>query len=302
MSNIRISERNYALSSLGGLQSSASRLTALQSQLASGRQITKPSDNPSGTVAAMELRSQLRRVDQYAASASDGLGWLTQVDTTLTSSISQLQQVRTFILQAANTGANNSASLATLANQVQAGRDSILSLANAQYLGRPVFGGTTTGTTAFTVSGSGASAVVSYAGDTGSVSRTIDDNTTVQINQLGTSVFGANGANLFDLMNTISADITSNPAALSGDLDKLDAAMNTISNQQALAGSTYARIQSLQASSGTTSTQLKSQLSDLQDIDVADLAIQVSAANVAYQAALQTTANIRQTSLLDFLR
>lgn len=302
MSNMRISERNYAFSSLGGLQSSASRLAALQSQLSSGRQITKPSDNPSGTVTAMQLRSQLRRLDQYSANASDAIGWLTQVDTTLSSTVSQLQQVRTFVLQAANTGASNATTGATLANQVRAARDSIVSLANSQYLGRPVFGGTTTATNAFTVTGSGAAAVVTYTGDAGTVTRTIDDSTTVQINQSGTSVFGANGNNLFDLMNTISTDMTSNPAALSSDLDKLDAAMNTISNQQALAGSTYARIQSLQASSGTVSTQLKSQLSDLQDIDVADLAIQVSTANVAYEAALQTTAKIRQTSLLDFLR
>jgi hypothetical protein len=34
---------------------------------------------------------------------------------------------------------------------------------------------------------------------------------------------------------------------------------------------------------------------------VADLAIQATIANSNYQAALQTTANIRQASLLDFL-
>jgi flagellar hook-associated protein 3 FlgL len=302
MSNMRISERNYAMSSLDGLQSSSSRLVALQSQLASGRQITRPSDNPAGTATAMALRSQLRRIDQYTANASDALGWLTQVDTSLSSTNSQLQQVRTLVLQASNTGTSSAATAATLANQVQLARDSLVSTANSQYLGRPIFGGTTTGSSAFSVSGSGASATVTYAGDTGSVTRTVDDNTTVQVNQLGTAVFGADGSNLFDLLNTISTDMTSNPAALSTDLSNLDTAMKTISSQQALAGSTYARIQNLQASTGTVTTQLKSQLSDLQDIDVADLAVQVSAANVAYQAALQTTAKIRQTSLLDFLR
>ncbi len=302
MSNLRISERSHALSSLGRLQASASRPTAPHSRPASGRQITKPSDNPSGTVSAMQLRSQLGRLDQHAADSVDALGWLTQVDTALTGTNNQLQQVRTLVLQAANTGASDSSTDATLANQVRAARDSLVSLANTQYLGRPIFGGTTTRSTAFTVTGSGTAAVVTYAGDTGDVTRTIDDSTTVRINQLGISVFGADASNLFDLLNTISADMTSNPAALGSDLNKLDAAMQTISNQQSLAGSTYARIQTLQSRSGTISTQLRSQLSDLQDVDVADLAIQVSSVNVAYQAAVQTTANIRQTSLLDFLR
>ena len=35
---------------------------------------------------------------------------------------------------------------------------------------------------------------------------------------------------------------------------------------------------------------------------MAKLAVQVATANTAYQAALQTTASIRQLSLLDFLK
>ncbi len=296
MSNLRIFQRNDAPSPLGGLQ--ASRLSVLQRQLASGRRITKPSDNPAGTVTAMELRSQLRRLDQYGANSADALGWLTQVDTTLSGTSSQLQQVRVLVLQAANAGADDRPTGGTLANQVRAARDSLVCLANSQYMDRPVFGGTTTGSTAFTVT----AAMVTYSGDTGTVTRTIDDSTTVQINQLGTSVFGADGSNLFDLMTTISADMTTNPAALSSDLGDLDAAMQTISDQRSLASSTYARIRTLRSTSGTISARLRSQLSDLQDVDVTDLAIQVSSANVAYQAALQTTAKVRQTSLHDFLR
>ena len=37
-------------------------------------------------------------------------------------------------------------------------------------------------------------------------------------------------------------------------------------------------------------------------IDLADMAVKVASANTAYQAALATTAQIRQTSLLDFLK
>jgi len=300
--NVRISERNFAQSSLGGLQYNASKLAALQSQLSSGRQITKPSDNPSGTVSALELRAQVKRIDQYAANSSDAISWLTQVDTTLSSTVTQLQQVRTLVLQASNTGTTDPATTATLSTQVQSARDALLTLANSQYLGRPVFGGTTTATAAFTASGSGTSSTVTYSGDTGTVNRRIGDNTTVAINQLGTAVFGTDGSNVFDLMNTVATDITTNPAALSSDLASLDTAIHTVSAQQAQAGSTYARIQSMQSTAGTVSTQLASQLSDLQDIDIADMAVRVSSASVAYQAALQTTANVRQTSLLDFLK
>jgi flagellar hook-associated protein 3 FlgL len=64
----------------------------------------------------------------------------------------------------------------------------------------------------------------------------------------------------------------------------------------------YQRIETTQSIASKTSLQLTTDLSGLQDVDVADMAIQVSSANLTYQAALQTTANIRQTSLLDYLR
>jgi flagellar hook-associated protein 3 FlgL len=291
----RVTERNAALGSLAGLQSAASRLTALQSQLSSGRKITKPSDDPVGTVSALALRGELQRANQYQANAQSGLDWLTEVDSTLTSVQNQAQHVRTLVLHGANTGTNDASSLNALADNVDQFRQSMLSLANTTYEGRPIFGGTTAGTTAFDSTGT-------YVGDTGSVSRTVSANDNVQINQTGTAVFGANGSNLFDVLSTISSDLRTNPANLSADLGTLDTAMNTLSAQQGQAGAMYQRIQTMQTNASGDSLQLTSQLSSVQDVDIADMAIQVSSANLAYQASLQTTANIRQTSLLDYLK
>jgi flagellar hook-associated protein 3 FlgL len=60
-------------------------------------------------------------------------------------------------------------------------------------------------------------------------------------------------------------------------------------------------VQNTQTVQSANGASLASQLSELQDIDLADMAVRVSAANVNYQAALQTTANVRQLSLLNFL-
>ena len=291
----RITEGMSSLGSLAGLQSSAARLAALQSQLSSGQKITKPSDNPAGTASALELRGQLKRAQQYTANAQDGQAWLSEVDSTLSSVMSAMQSARSTTLQGLNTGTNDATANAALAQQIDALRQTVLSLANANYQGRPIFGGTTTGTTAFDSTGA-------YVGDNGTVTRTVGDNTSIPVTSVGTSVFGANGSNVFDLLTTISSDLTSNPANLQTDLASLDTAMKTISSSQALSGANYDRIQAVQTTTSATALQLTTQLSGLQDVDVADMAIQISSANVAYQAALQTTASIRQTSLLDFLK
>ncbi len=295
MSAPRITERTSALGSLAGLEASAAKLSALQTQLSSGRKITKPSDDPVGTEQALALRAQLQRSDQYQANASSGIGWLDEVDSTLSSMQTQAQNVRSLVLQGLNTGTNDSTSMNALADNVDQLRQSMLGLANSTYEGRPIFGGTTAGSAAFDSSGA-------YIGDQGAVTRSIADNNTVQINQSGTAVFGPNGSNLFDLLGTISTDLRSNPSGLTADLGNLTSAMTNLSAQQGQAGSVYDQIQNVQTVASSSSLQLTTRLSGLQDVDVAQMAIQISSANLAYQASLQTTANIRQTSLLDYLK
>jgi flagellar hook-associated protein 3 FlgL len=243
----------------------------------------------------MQLRGELKRMNQYQANATDGLGWHTTVDSTLNSVSNQLQQVRTWVLQGLNTGAGDAKSNEALAQQVDQARQSILSMANTTYLSRPVFGGTTSGTDAFDSSGS-------YIGDAGVVTRTVAPNSTVDLNTPGTTVFGANGTNVFDLLTDISAKLRSNPTALGTDLTQLDTAQIAVTSQQALAGAKSQRIQTMQTIASTNVIQLKSQLSDLQEIDLAEVAVDVTSANTAYQAALATTAKVSQISLLDFLR
>jgi flagellar hook-associated protein 3 FlgL len=292
---IRVTAGSASRGALAGLQVDAARLANLQRQITSGRQITKPSDSPTGTVTALQLRSQLKQLNQYQANASDALGWLTTVDSTLHNITSQLQQVRSLVLQGMNTGTGNAISNEALAQQVDQARASLLSLANSSYLGRPVFGGTTAGGVAFDATGS-------YAGDTGTVTRTVGPNNAIDLNNPGTATFGPDGGNLFDLLADISAKLRTNPSGLGADLAQLDTRQVAITNEQSLAGAKYQRIQSVQNTANSNLVQLKSQLSDLQEIDLADMAIQVTSANAAYQAALATTAKVSQISLLDFLR
>src|SRR6185437_9369880 len=119
---LRVTEGSASRGALVGLQTSASRLSALQQQLSSGRQITKPSDSPTGTVSALQLRSQLKQLAQYQTSATDALGWLTTVDSAYASIGNQLQQVRTLVVQGMNTGTGNPSSNAALAQQVDQAR------------------------------------------------------------------------------------------------------------------------------------------------------------------------------------
>ena len=82
MSYLRVTAGTTAARGIANIDSAASRLAKLQDQLSSGKQITTPSDNPTGTVQAMQLRGQVQRNDQYATNSSDAIAWLSTADST----------------------------------------------------------------------------------------------------------------------------------------------------------------------------------------------------------------------------
>lgn len=335
---LRVTVGSSSQAALAGLQENASRLQKLQAQLSSGKQITAPSDNPSGTVQALQLRGQVARNTQYGTNAGDAIAFMSTADSTYTQVQNLAQQARTLVVQGLNAGASTGTSNAALAQQIDALKSSLVSLANTTYNGQPIFGGTASGTQAYqvvgVVDGSGDPVLnpatgqqeqtVNYLGDTGSVQRQVGPSTTVTINQVGTAVFGAasadptqpsatNTPDLFQLLTNVSNALRGDPGAppLAGDasgvppvpsaLSQFDAAISKVSTAQATEGATYKQVQNAQTVQASTDTTLKTELSNVQDIDLAQMTVQVSTAQVTYQAALQTTASIHQMSLLNFL-
>lgn len=309
---IRVTVGSASAGALAGLQASSARYAELQQKLSTGNQITKPSDDPAGTVRALELRGDLKRNEQYSRSQADATGWLSVADTTYGQITDLVQKVRTLTVQASNTGASTGDSAKAIANEIASIRDAIVKLANTSYNGQPVFGGTTiygqggaTPDAPFELSDPAdpASAIV-YKGDDGTVNRTIGDQNKVQINQTGSAAFGANGSNLFDLLDSIVADLndpaTAKPAPDA--ISKIDVALGSVTSARAQSGAALARVESAQATGATDKVSIQTNLSQIQDIDLAEVAIAMNTAQVVYQASLQTTANIRQLSLLNYLK
>lgn len=298
MTSFRVTVASSTSHSIAGIQAAASRLASLQDQLSSGNRITTPSDDPAGTVQAMQLRGELARTTQYGTNSADATAWLSTADSTYSQVVSVLTSARTLVVQGLNTGAGDATSNAAIAQQLDGLRSTLLSLANTSYDGRPVFGGTTASPVAYDSTGA-------YVGDSGSVTRAIAPKTTVSVNSPGPAVFGADGdaTNVFSLLQNVSAAMTSNPPTISGGaLDQLDAAISRVSTAQAVEGGVSVQVQQAQTTQTSVTTSLKTQLSGIENIDFADMAVRVAAANTSYQAALQTTASIGQVSLLDFLR
>src|SRR6478609_10473603 len=90
---------------MGGMQTGLNRLAKVREQLATGRIINRPSDDPSGATTAMRIRTSLAEQNQYVRNADDAVGWLNQADSALSSMTDQVRRAREIALQGANDGA-----------------------------------------------------------------------------------------------------------------------------------------------------------------------------------------------------
>ena len=74
--NTRITTGMVQRSVLSDLNSISLKLARTQQKASSGKEITRPSDNPFGTAQAMGLRQQMAANDKYKSSIDDATGWI----------------------------------------------------------------------------------------------------------------------------------------------------------------------------------------------------------------------------------
>lgn len=284
-------DRSYA-----NLQAGLSRLARTQEQLSTGRVLNRPSDSPTDATSAMRMRSSIAEQNQFVRNAEDGLGWLGQIDTQLTSSIGQLSRARDLGIQGVNALNQGPQAREALAAEVDQIRESLISAANTKYLERPVFGGMVNGAAAYDSAGT-------YVGVPGDVMRTIGLGTKVAVNVDGPDAFGPAGNSVFDhLENLANALRTGNTAGVQAELANLATDEQRLTTTLADVGTRYNRLDRAIQVGKDAVLSLTDSLSKIEDVDLARATLDLSLHEVAYKAGLAATARLVQPSLADFLR
>jgi len=294
--NGRVTHRMLTQTSVDYLQLGLGRLAKVQEHLSTGRILNRPSDNPTDVTAAMRLRGSIAQQDQYSRNADDGVGWLSQIDSTLGVVTDAVRRARDLALQGANSGAMGPAAREALATEIEEIRAGLVANANTTYLGRPVFGGVTGGPAAYDPTGT-------YVGVPGAVTRRVADGVTVQVDVDGRDVFGDGATSVFaELDALVTALRAADTPAIRTGIDELAARIDTVTTSRTAAGTRLGRIERADAAAAEASQSLAASLSTLENTDLAQAAVDLQLQEVAYQAALSATSRVLQPSLLDFLR
>nr|WP_296065286.1 flagellin [uncultured Actinoplanes sp.] len=283
---------------LGDLQRTQARSQRITTQISSGKLLSRPSDSPTGTVTSLQLRGEVRSTQQYSRNADDGLGWLGTIQDKLGEASTSILRVRDLTVQGLNTSVSDKASREALAAEIDNIRDSLIGAANTKFMGRPVFGGTTPGGTAYDSTGK-------FLGNDGQTTRTVGPNAKVRIEANGPEAFGAEGSptQLFSVLSEISAHIRDGDSSkLEAGLTHLDTAHDLLKSTLSDVGARYNRVTQMKQSAEDHLLSVSSQLSDIEDVDLPKAIMELQIQQTSYQAALAATAKVIQPSLIDFLR
>jgi flagellar hook-associated protein 3 FlgL len=306
--NTRITTGMVQRSVLADLNSISMKLARTQQKASSGKEITRPSDNPFGTAQAMGLRQAMSANEKYQASIDDATGWMDTTESSLSSMNDYLSRAHTLIIQGTSdtTDQTSRDSIASEIDQIIQGlKDS----ANASYAGSYLMSGTATGVAPYALG-----ADDTYKGDeagwdpaTPGVLREIGPGVTLSINTVGRELLGdgqtANDDKLLDVLRDTADHLRAgDSAALKDDLTRADKNLDTLLEMRARNGARTNRIEAASTRLDQIQEALTKQLSGTEDADFAQTMIELNSQSVAYNAALKAGANIVQSSLMDFLR
>lgn len=182
---MRISTSGAFQSGLSMMQQLQAALDRTQQQIASGRRMLAPSDDPIASARGIELRESLARIEQFERNGDIARNRLGYEEAALVSVNDVLQRVRELALQANNDSQSNE-TRRLIASELRDRANQLVDLANQRDgAGRYLFSGNRDGTTPVSATGSG----FSYNGDQGQRLIQIGPDRRVPDGDSGASIF-----------------------------------------------------------------------------------------------------------------
>ncbi len=284
------------------ISTNTSRMAVTQEQIASGKKINKLSDDPGSLIQVMRMRGNITENEQYVRNLNEGISFLETTDSALDDLTEVIQRIRELTVQAAN-GTNDSSALQAIAEEVGTLRGQVQTIANMSYGSKYIFAGSNVT--------QGPCGESEWQGNNRAVRIEISPGIIMPINIDMTSFFGnPNGLDVggnpdggvFDMINQLMNRLNAGGSeAISHTLNTIDDKIDELLNKRAVVGARVNRLELQQNRLKNEQISLTGLLSQREDADMAELAINLRIQENVYMASLSAGAKIIMPSLLDFL-
>ncbi|NQT34046.1 flagellar hook-associated protein FlgL [bacterium] len=277
-----------------------------QEQIATGRRINRPSNDPAAAGELLKLDSRYMRLDQYSRNIRNGLSHLKMTESGLGRIKDIIIRARSLAVKGAN-GALDKQDRQAIAGQIEQILQELLSTANQKFGNRYLFGGTETRNPPYqAVDGSNeklADIIPNFAEPLTVIELLADEGERVKMSFAASDVFDlGDGETLFTILFELRDALNNNSETVTGAaITKLDDALEKLSAVSALLG---ARVNSIESMLGRITDQqinLNDRINDLGAVDIVEAITRLSENQVSYEMALRMSAKVIQPSLVNFV-
>ncbi len=280
--------------------------------MASAKKIVRPSDEPDRASAVLRIKSIVDRQDRHLEALVATKNRLGSEEGALTDSADLLARIKELSIQAAN-DTYDPANREVIAIEIDGMREQLLSLANARdSMDNYLFAGTRVQVRPFQPDETGK---IEYVGDQTRTDVKVGDHRDLSVNRSGTDVFRSlvrppktpNGeaerVGFFDSLQQLTVAIRKGDNnGMQRGLGEVDQMIKGIAFSISEVG-TASRVAEMQtAMVEETQLQMKTVLSDVQDLDYAEAVTRMQKQVMALEAAQRSFAQISRLSLFEYVR
>lgn len=305
---MRVTNKTLTDNYLRNLSKNLNQMQISQNQLSSGKEISKPSDDPVSVSRIMSLENSIAENEQYEKNISDALGWSFASDNAMGGLSDSLLRARELVVYGASSTLSQT-DRAAIEDEMSMLVEQMAQILNANFDGRYIFGGQRTLEAPFLASDASGVMTLSYGGDSADMIREISEGVTVTLITDGSKITRATEANpgneeLGDLMSNILTALEDGDISLLSNqlLADVDAHLENVTRIRSKMGATSNRLEAALDRNGADNLRLSELISQVEDIDFAEKMMEYSTLSAVYEASLSAGARILQPSLLDYLR
>lgn len=301
---MRVSTNQYSQMMSSSLNNNSLGLNKLMQQMATGKRILLPSDDPMASTRVKTLQGQQASLSQYQSNIEQADVLLKNQEVYLSNSVDVMLQMRDLMLWAGN-DANGPNEREAIADELEQLQESLVSLINAKdENGKYIFSGNEVNEAPLTKDEEGNWI---YNGDSGVREVVIGDGVTVKINVNAGDMFFSGDSNLFNQIDDL-VDALRDPDFSAGGSSIIEESVSVL---DATLGSVTSEVTNLGVRQNTLMTMgdghsevelFNNQLiGQLEDLDYADAMIEFNNYLLALQATQATYVKTSNMSLFSMM-
>ncbi|MBA2942409.1 flagellar hook-associated protein FlgL [Paenibacillus sp. CGMCC 1.16610] len=271
----------------------------LQTQLATGRKINKPSDDPVGITYALRYRSELSSNEQYTTNVDAAHSWMDYSDALMDESTKVLQRTKELAVQA-GAETNPQSALDSIKLEIDQLKEQLVQNGNSKLNGKYVFNGQKYDEKPYE-----SATASSIPTNDGGVTYEVGTGVTLDVNVTGNQVFGKPGESdqAFALLERLSTALKNGDfSGINNELPNIDTRLEKIATARAEMGAKTNRVELMQDRLSTLEVNLTDLQSKTEDVDYAKAVMLQKINENIYEASLSAGSKIISPSLIDFLR